>query len=190
MRNEDEVAEDMAIFLRGFVEQNPKFKGRDFFITGESYAGHYVPAIAYHLSTAAKDVPLNLKGIAIGNGLTDPFAQYPAYATFSYENGLVSEKVFEGMELGLKACQGLIYEEQHGHNKPKEQLVTLEFCSLISELPALGNPTNPKFNVYDIREPCEKPPLCYDFVQADDFLNREDVQETLGVPGRKWVECS
>lgn len=94
------------------------------------------------------------------------------------------------MELGLKACQGLIYEEQHGHDGPKEQLVTLEFCSLISELPALGNPTNPKFNVYDIREPCEKPPLCYDFSMADEFLNSAEVQETLGVSGRKWVECS
>lgn len=100
----------MAIFLRGFVEQNPEFAGRDFFITGESYAGHYVPAIAYYLSTTATDVPLNLKGIAIGNGLTDPYEQYPAYATFSHENGLVSDDVFLMMEAGLKLCQGLIYE--------------------------------------------------------------------------------
>lgn len=112
-RNETDVAEDMAIFLKGFVEQNPEFKGRDLFITGESYAGHYVPAIAYHLETVATDVPLNLKGIAIGNGLTDPFAQYPAYATFSYENDLVGEKTYHGMELGLEVCQALIYETQH-----------------------------------------------------------------------------
>ena len=49
VRNEKEVAEDMAIFLRGFLDQNPEFVNRDFFITGESYAGHYVPAIAYYL---------------------------------------------------------------------------------------------------------------------------------------------
>jgi carboxypeptidase C (cathepsin A) len=112
VRSETEVAEDMAIFLRGFVEQNPEYAGRDFFITGESYAGHYVPAIAYYLSTTATDVPLNLKGIAIGNGLTDPYEQYPAYATFSHENGLVSDDVFYMMEAGLKLCQGLIYEAQ------------------------------------------------------------------------------
>ena len=85
-RSEEEVAADMAIMLKGFIEQNPEYKNRDFYITGESYAGHYVPAIAYYLLTTATDVELNLKGIAIGNGLTDPFAQYPAYATFSYEN--------------------------------------------------------------------------------------------------------
>ena len=89
-RNETEVAQDMAVMLKGFLEQNPEYEGRDFFITGESYAGHYVPAIAYELLTEATDVKLNLKGIAIGNGLTDPFAQYPAYATFSYENNLIS----------------------------------------------------------------------------------------------------
>jgi len=150
-----------------------------------------VPAISYHLETVATDVPLNLKGFAIGNGLTDPFAQYPAYATFSHENGLVSDEMFVAMEAALKVCQGLIWNSQQG---PKEglkmQVAALEFCSLVSEIPALGNPVNPRFNVYDIREPCDAPPLCYDFSQSDEFLNRADVQEVLGVSGRKWVECN
>ncbi len=69
------------------------------------------------------------------------------------------------------------------------QVAALEFCSLVAELPALHNPVNPRFNVYDIRMPCEKPPLCYDFSQSDGFLNRDDVRQTLGVQGRNWVEC-
>ena len=188
-RSENDVAEDMAIFLRGFVEQNPQFAGRDFYITGESYAGHYVPAISYYLSTVATDVPLNLRGLAIGNGLTDPFAQYPAYATFSYENGLVDEETFHVMQAALTLCQGLIYETQHGHSGVKADVAALEYCSIVSEIPALGNPVSPRFNVYDIRDPCDQPPLCYDFSASDVFLNRADVQETLGVSGRKWVEC-
>ena len=76
-RSETEVAEDMAQMLRGFLVQNPEFEGRDFYITGESYAGHYVPAISHYLVNEASDVNLNLKGIAIGNGLTDPYEQYP-----------------------------------------------------------------------------------------------------------------
>lgn len=43
--------------------------------------------------------------------------------------------------------------------------------------------------MYDIREECAAPPLCYDFSQSDVFLNDATVQETLGVTGRKWVEC-
>jgi len=96
--------------LRGFLVQNPEFEGRDFYITGESYAGHYVPAIAYYLANTATDVNLKLKGIAIGNGLTDPYQQYPAYAKFSYENGLISKAWEEVLNGGFKACQALIYE--------------------------------------------------------------------------------
>ena len=72
---EDEIAANMKTFLDGFLEANPEYKGRDFFITGESYAGHYIPAIAYHF---VKEIPagslnLNFKGIAIGNGWVDPY---------------------------------------------------------------------------------------------------------------------
>jgi len=91
VRTEEKVAEDMELFLKGFLEQTPQFVGRDFYITGESYAGHYVPAIAYHLLFET-EIDLNLKTIAIGNGLTDPFHQYPSYAPFSYENGLITEE--------------------------------------------------------------------------------------------------
>jgi cathepsin A (carboxypeptidase C) len=40
----------------------------------------------------------------------------------------------------------------------------------------LGNPVNPKFNVYDIREKCEKPPLCYDMSAADNLLLQESTK--------------
>jgi hypothetical protein len=39
----------------------------------------------------------------------------------------------------------------------------------------LGNPLKPKFNVYDIRIPCAEPPLCYDFANADVYLNMPDI---------------
>lgn len=73
VRNEDQVAQDLANLLTGFLEQNPEFVGRDFYITGESYAGHYVPAVTYHLLNMENPPKLNVKGMAIGNGLTDPF---------------------------------------------------------------------------------------------------------------------
>ena len=165
----------MAIFLRGFLEQNPEYVGRDFYITGESYAGHYVPAISYYLKTSATDVQLNLKGIAIGNGLTDPYAQYPAYSTFAYENNLIGESFKHALDAGFKACQVMIYESQQGCAAGiKTEVAALEFCSLLSDS-ILGNPIKPRFNVYDIRMPCDKPPLCYDFSTSDNFLNDEKV---------------
>jgi len=154
-RNELDVAEDMATFFRGFLEQNPQFEGRDLYITGESYAGHYVPAISDYLLNNGTDINLNLKGIAIGNGLTDPYEQYPAYSTFSYENDLITERWSHVMDKGMIACQGLIWESNNGPKQGiKMQVAALEFCQLLADS-VIGNPVSPKFNVYDIRIPCE-----------------------------------
>lgn len=87
-----------------------------------------MPAIAYYLLNEGMDVQLNLKGIAIGNGLTDPYAQYPQYAKFSYENGLISKRWDEVLKGGFTACQALIYESQHTEGKLKLDVAALEFC--------------------------------------------------------------
>lgn len=86
--DEDGVAQDFYYFLEKFIEDNPEFKGRDFYLTGVSYAGHYVPAIAaYYLKQEVQS--LNLKAIAIGDGWTDPINQYKSYPGFSLENKLI-----------------------------------------------------------------------------------------------------
>ena len=55
----------------------------------------------------------------------------------------------------------------------------------------LGNPIKPRFNVYDIREKCEKPPLCYDMSPADNLLQQDEIKKVLGVPtNRSWSECT
>ncbi|RLN50292.1 hypothetical protein BBJ28_00019915 [Nothophytophthora sp. Chile5] len=80
--NETNVGENIYWFLQGFLEKHPQFKGRDFFVTGESYGGHYVPAAAHYIWKTSKTSPsddglstINLKGLAIGNGLTNPLIQ-------------------------------------------------------------------------------------------------------------------
>jgi len=118
--------------------------------------------------------------MAIGNGLVDPYAQYPAYDTFALENNLIGKT--EGIVLkgAFAACQSLI--------KTGLWPVALEECQL-SVTAILGVGT-PKFNVYDIREPCSHPPLCYDMSPADNLLLQADTQKVLGVEGRKWAECN
>ena len=54
----------------------------------------------------------------------------------------------------------------------------------------LGDPFDPKFNVYDIRKKCDVPPLCYDFSALDKYLNRADVRKELGVEDRRWTACN
>lgn len=71
------VGNDMLDFLQALFAARPSLAGRDVFITGESYAGHYVPAVAARIfhAAAAGEADIKLRGLAIGNGLTDPAIQ-------------------------------------------------------------------------------------------------------------------
>ena len=66
----------MFEFCKTFFLSRPELADNPLFITGESYAGHYVPAVAHRAFVASKkdegSVNLNLKGFATRNGLTDP----------------------------------------------------------------------------------------------------------------------
>ena len=66
-RTEEMVGENFYRFLVKFLAKFPEFKKRPIYITGESYAGHYIPAIAYFI-TQHPEEDINLTGVAIGNG--------------------------------------------------------------------------------------------------------------------------
>lgn len=168
--NEDEIAANLFSFIQGFLTANPDYKGRDFFITGESYAGHYIPAIAYHFvkEITPGSLGLNFKGIAIGNGWVDPVVQYPQYAEFAYENKLVSAETYAVLKASFAECQNMI------NNSQENWLYALEFCQLTMTT-ILGNPLAPRFNVYDIRKGCDVPPLCYNMSNSDRLLNNATV---------------
>ncbi len=65
-------------------------------LMGESYAGKYVPVVAHRIHTENGKVPaaqqINLKGMAIGNGMSDPVTQATTYADFAYNLALVDEQ--------------------------------------------------------------------------------------------------
>ena len=62
------TAKDNYAFLVNWLERFPEYKDRDFYIFGESYAGHYVPQLAHVVLSHNKKVGktiVNLKGIIV-----------------------------------------------------------------------------------------------------------------------------
>ena len=60
--------DDAFTFLVNWLERFPKYRDRDFFITGESYAGHYVPELANLIisnNRARGATNVKLKGVAV-----------------------------------------------------------------------------------------------------------------------------
>ncbi|KAF5282417.1 hypothetical protein FQR65_LT14311 [Abscondita terminalis] len=89
-RNETIVGEHLYLALLQFFQLFPELKDNDFFVTGESYAGKYVPAVSHHIikqNPTAKN-KINLKGLAMGNPHCDPENQL-GFAELLYQLGLI-----------------------------------------------------------------------------------------------------
>lgn len=88
--NEEQVGNNLYAALIQFFQLFPNLQSRNFFVTGESYAGKYVPAVAHtiHREDPNSRVKINLQGLAIGNGLCDPFHQL-VYGDYLYQLGLI-----------------------------------------------------------------------------------------------------
>lgn len=79
--NEEMVAEDVYYFLQAFFQTYTQYQKNPLYFVGESYGGHYAPAVTHHVWLSNKNllpdtIALNLAGLAVGNGLTDPEHQY------------------------------------------------------------------------------------------------------------------
>lgn len=88
--NETQVGRDILNALVQFFQLFPELQENNFFVTGESYAGKYVPAVShaikdYNVKAVTK---INLRGLAIGNGLCDPENQL-LYSDYLYQLGLI-----------------------------------------------------------------------------------------------------
>ncbi|XP_072934775.1 venom serine carboxypeptidase-like [Epargyreus clarus] len=88
--NQTQVGEHLYSSLIQFFQLFPELQQNKFFVTGESYAGKYIPTVAYtiHRKNPDAKIKINLKGIAIGNGLCDPEHQL-VYSTYLYQIGLI-----------------------------------------------------------------------------------------------------
>lgn len=65
---DDQAASDNLEFVEGFFELFQQYKNNDFYITSESYGGHYMPTLAAAIVDSGH-VP-NFKGFMVGNPLT------------------------------------------------------------------------------------------------------------------------
>ena len=73
--NDEKTAADNYLAIQQFFLRFPHLKPNDFYISAESYGGHYVPQLAQVIVTendkAPTDLKLNFKGFLLGNPLTD-----------------------------------------------------------------------------------------------------------------------
>lgn len=88
--NETVIGEELYSAVVQFFKLFPVLQGNKFFVTGESYGGHYIPAIGYTIlkKNPTESLKINLAGLMIGDGWTDPREQIN-YGDYLYQVGLI-----------------------------------------------------------------------------------------------------
>merc|ERR1712050_491330 len=198
---------NMYTFLQNFYTEFPSYQKNGFYIFGESYAGHYVPAVGHRIwrgNKAGQGIQIPIAGIAIGNGLTDPEEQYKWYpemgttgaqaegghapsGVINSKEGLVMKGLVPGCIAAIHYCNKGVSPDPAtgGILNATTCLAAYDLCNLMSEIPYELTGKNP----YDMRIPCEHGRLCYDFDMITSYLNRPEVQKQLGV-SKKWASCN
>jgi len=189
------VRDDMYHFLAEFIAAHPEYAAAPFYVFGESYGGHYAPNVAYAVFEGNKNpsntaLPkINLKGLAVGNGLTDPEIQYKYYGEMAYNNTYgvksISKTDYETMESQIPDCINMIKECQNETNTCGEAQASCN-NDMIGPYEASG------LNPYDVRIKCEVPGLCYDFSAPTAWLDQASTRKALGVTSKsaQWASCN
>jgi cathepsin A (carboxypeptidase C) len=119
-----EAAQDVNTFLQLFFKRFRKYSKLPIHISGESYAGKYIPAIAkeIHQNNIAirkkikKGIKVNIQSIAIGNGFTDPLVQYKSYPLMAKDakyGPILNSTIWDKMEQGMPLCEKMISDCYH-----------------------------------------------------------------------------
>lgn len=191
----DDVGVNMYWFLQGFIDKHPELRGRPFFIAGESYGGHYVPAVAHFLwrrNQLERDASkrIDLQGISIGNGETNPAIQAPHFIdmaenayniTFLNASALATAKL-AAVECGVKMteCQA----------NASVCMAAQEYCAVNVQMLFDAAKRNP----YDIREACNNEDVlqCLHTDTVARYLDAPNLRAALNVDERvgPWQMCN
>uniref|UniRef100_A0A915E6E4 Carboxypeptidase n=1 Tax=Ditylenchus dipsaci TaxID=166011 RepID=A0A915E6E4_9BILA len=117
--NDEKTAADVAAAVKQLYQvYQSKLGGREFYVTGESYGGVYVPAITKLLIEqleAGEKGPLNglnlnLRGMSIGNGYFSNKYSMATSMDFLYYHGVIGKNDYDSarkccVEAGQSSCQ-------------------------------------------------------------------------------------
>ncbi|PUZ56882.1 hypothetical protein GQ55_5G380000 [Panicum hallii var. hallii] len=201
------VAEDAYNFLVNWFKRFPQYKGREFYISGESYAGHYVPQLAelVHDRNKDKDSPyINLKGFMVGNPLTDDYYDSKGLAEYAWSHAVVSDEIYERIK---KVCDFRLSNWSDDCDKAMSTVfsqyheidiynIYAPRCNLPQSSAALAvdraltandqEHFRRRIRMFSGYDPCYSS-------YAERYFNKEDVQRAFhaNVSGtRKWQVCS
>ncbi|XP_019492558.1 PREDICTED: lysosomal protective protein [Hipposideros armiger] len=137
--NDTEVAQSNYEALQDFFRLFPEYKNNELFLTGESYAGIYIPTLAV---LVMQDPSMNLQGLAVGNGLSSYEQNDNSLVYFAYYHGLLGNRLWSSLQTHCCSQNKCNFYD----NKDPECVTSLQEVSRI-----VGNSG---LNIYNLYAPC------------------------------------
>ncbi|KAM7257354.1 hypothetical protein ACFE04_013095 [Oxalis oulophora] len=182
------TAEDAYVFLVNWLERFPQYKTRDFFIAGESYAGHYVPQLANtivlnnHKNTTRTII--NLKGIAIGNALIDSPTWDWGTSDFLWSHAMNSDETHEGLSKYCNFANQTSSDQcNYFWSQSYSEMGNIYLYNVYAPLCFSSSPTNGSVGSVHDYDPCSD-----NYVHS--YLNLHEVQTALHANYTTWESCS
>ncbi|KAH7730133.1 Protein F32A5.3 [Aphelenchoides avenae] len=93
------LSQNYAALVDFFTRAQPKYKDRPFYLSGESYAGIYLPMLGAKIAQNLDSFPnKNFKGVAIGNGFMNVKILTNSLIRWSYYHGRIAEDNWETLK--------------------------------------------------------------------------------------------
>ncbi|XP_075652750.1 serine carboxypeptidase-like 33 isoform X2 [Castanea sativa] len=207
------VAEDAYNFLVNWLQRFPQFKTHDFFIAGESYAGHYVPQLAELVYDRNKDTSkypkINLKGFIVGNPETDDYYDYKGLLEYAWSHTVITDQHYDkakqvcdfkspNWSIECNIVMNQLFEKYNEidiYNIYAPKCIANGTSSLahssdtVNSLAKVNNYRMRRMRLFGGYDPCFS-----DYIE--EYFNRKDVQSSLhaSIKGRtsnvKWKVCN
>ncbi|XP_027099430.1 serine carboxypeptidase-like 46 [Coffea arabica] len=205
--NDTTTAWDNLQFPLNWFKEFPQHRDSDLYLTGESYAGHYIPQLAMLLleyNRQLNNKPIKLKGIALGNPLLDSEISIDA-SEFLWSHGVISddmlamkktvcndsryfvERIHKNLSKDCLDMYGTMREEVGNDTDPGD-LIMPPCLSPTTQSTFLGGPADAKVaKKIAVGDPC-----LGDRIYA--YLNKPGVQKALHIKTTRfpavWDFCS
>ncbi|KAJ5614867.1 hypothetical protein N7528_008521 [Penicillium herquei] len=202
VQNEIDVSNQFNDFWRRFI-QTFQMEGYKVYITGESYAGQYIPYLAAGMLDQNDTTHFNLKGIQINDPSIneDSVMIYaPAVAALNYFDRIFGLNDTFMTEINEKAnkCgfnnfldKALTFPPPK--NFPTAPDISQDGCDVWDQIIKAATYVNPCFNMYHLSDFC---PFLWDQMGfpslaggPNDYFNQSDVQKALHVPPTDYSVC-
>ncbi|KAL7772586.1 hypothetical protein CFE70_002545 [Pyrenophora teres f. teres 0-1] len=194
--SQEEIAAEFLGFFKNFVNTFG-LQNRKIYITGESYAGRYVPYIADAMLSANDSSYYDVKGIMFYDpSVADDvlLEDIPSVPFVDKWAGLFNLNETFMADIHQRADECGYTDKLPIPTKD----ATTPNCSIWNDIIKAVTLTNPCFDVYAVATTC---PLLWDplgFPGSFDYLppnteiyfNRTDVQKAINAPVQPWAECS